>query len=482
MIKRLKFNTEQIRRASSVLQKIDLRMSSKDFSNYQDIIDIMIFILLKPCELRSLADVELLKQATRSLDFFANLGSDLLHEQCCRNLRHKYVPIGYFIFKEGEQGDNFYFIISGRVQVLKDFNPSDPQASIFDNEIKQLSNFETFGERAMDSDALRTASVRAIENTHLAYLNKDSYQIIAKSVKNQLKKAYFEEFANLDFFHNWRFQDIKVFYDRAYVKKYSMNATVYKEGDPLDYVYIIKKGEFKIVKIIKTSTIDLNEMFKGDFEKILCGMSTPRTYTISERLEARFQRKKYGNLYYMEKKKPVTIKYITTGQMFGEMEFLMQNNNTRTHSVYSVTEQSELYMVKREYFETILDKVPSIKNALIQLSEQKNNNFMRQLLQYEKHFNDLTEVKKDLERNINLDFLQLGSTEKRLPSPVLQQIRSTQPVVKKVVKIPKIEREVQRIETKKKFLMRKRKKSAFKIHYSNSEMDGSQYNFISSIK
>lgn len=67
-----------------------------------------------------------------------------------------------------------------------------------------------------------------------------------------------------------------------------MNATVYKEGDPLDYVYIIKKGEFKIVKIIKTSTIDLNEMFKGDFEKILCGMSTPKTYTISERLEARF--------------------------------------------------------------------------------------------------------------------------------------------------------------------------------------------------
>ncbi|CAD8079099.1 unnamed protein product [Paramecium sonneborni] len=266
-----------------------------------------------------------------------------------------------FVAFEGEQGDNFYFIISGRVQVLKDFNPQDLQASIFDNEIKQLSNFETFGERAMDSDALRTASVRAIENTHLAYLNKDSYQIIAKSVKNHLKKAYFEEFANLDFFLNWRFQDIKVFYDRTYVKRCSMNATVYKEGDPLDYVYIIKKGEFKIVKIIKTSTIDLNEMFKGDFEKILCGMSTSKTYTISERLEARFQKKK----------KPVTIKYITAGQMFGEMEFLMQNNNTRIHSVYSVTDQSELYMVKKEYFEIILDKAPSIKNALIQYHNRK---------------------------------------------------------------------------------------------------------------
>lgn len=67
-----------------------------------------------------------------------------------------------------------------------------------------------------------------------------------------------------------------------------MNSTVYKEGDPLDYVYIIKKGEFKIVKIIKTSTIDLNEMFKGDFEKILSGMGSPKTNTISEILEARY--------------------------------------------------------------------------------------------------------------------------------------------------------------------------------------------------
>ena len=82
-----------------------------------------------------------------------------------------------------------------------------------------------------------------------------------------------KEFANLDIFHNWKFQDIKVFYDKAFIKKYSMNACVYKEGSTLDYVYIIKKGEFKIVKTILTSTIDLNEMFMGDFEKILLGMN-----------------------------------------------------------------------------------------------------------------------------------------------------------------------------------------------------------------
>lgn len=103
-----------------------------------------------------------------------------------------------------------------------------------------------------------------------------------------MKKTYFEEFANLDLFHNWKFQDIKAFYDKAYVKKYSMNSCVYKEGDLLDNVYIIKKGEFKIVKTVLSSTIDLNEMFMGDFEKILSGMSTSKTKTLSDIIEARY--------------------------------------------------------------------------------------------------------------------------------------------------------------------------------------------------
>lgn len=67
-----------------------------------------------------------------------------------------------------------------------------------------------------------------------------------------------------------------------------MNALVYKEGEVPEYIYIIKKGEFKVVKIIKTSTIDLNEAFKGDFEKILSSMSSTKVKTTSEILEARY--------------------------------------------------------------------------------------------------------------------------------------------------------------------------------------------------
>ena len=44
---------------------------------------------------------------------------------------------------------------------------------------------------------------------------------------------------------------------------------------------------------------------------------------------------------------------------------------------------------------------------------------MRQLLSYEKNFNDLTEAKKEIEKNINLDFLEIGTREKPKPAKPL---------------------------------------------------------------
>ena len=57
----------------------------------------------------------------------------------------------------------------------------------------------------MDEEAIRTASCRTLENSHLAYLDKESYLTILNNVKHLMKKTYFEEFASLDLFHNWKF-------------------------------------------------------------------------------------------------------------------------------------------------------------------------------------------------------------------------------------------------------------------------------------
>lgn len=49
---------------------------------------------------------------------------------------------------------------------------------------------------------------------------------------------------------------------------------------------------------------------------------------------------------------------------------------------------------------------------------------MKQLLAYEKNFNDLTEAKKEIEKNINLDFLEIGTREKPKPTNPLPKLDS----------------------------------------------------------
>lgn len=48
-----------------------------------------------------------------------------------------------------------------------------------------------------------------------------------------------------------------------------MNHYIYKEGDKVKGVYLVKKGEFKVLKSIKTNKIDLNENFYGDLEQMI---------------------------------------------------------------------------------------------------------------------------------------------------------------------------------------------------------------------
>ena len=62
--------------------------------------------------------------------------------------------------------------------------------------------------------------------------------------------------------------------------------------------------------------------------------------------------------------------------MFGEMETLM-GFNQRTHSIFSVTDQSEVYRIKVEHFISILEKLPNLKLQLTNIATKKNASFLR---------------------------------------------------------------------------------------------------------
>src|SRR5512136_1496981 len=100
---------------------------------------------------------------------FPSLREDTL-TYVARNAREVRVAAGDRICEEGEAGDAFYVILSGRVQVSKLLQLSTPHL------LTELRPGNFFGELALVEDAPRVASVDALEETMLLVITKRDFQ------------------------------------------------------------------------------------------------------------------------------------------------------------------------------------------------------------------------------------------------------------------------------------------------------------------
>jgi CRP-like cAMP-binding protein len=71
---------------------------------------------------------------------------------------------GSDVIRQGEQGDTFYIVVSGRLEALVD-----------GLEVGELAPGDSFGEIALLRDSERTATVRALEDSELVELGRDAF-------------------------------------------------------------------------------------------------------------------------------------------------------------------------------------------------------------------------------------------------------------------------------------------------------------------
>ena len=94
---------------------------------------------------------------------FANLPRDTIR-QLAGKLSQEQMPVGEIIISQGDEGDKFYLVRRGRVEVLKD-----------NHRVQILESGDCFGEVALLAKVKRTATVRVLEDTELLSLNQDQF-------------------------------------------------------------------------------------------------------------------------------------------------------------------------------------------------------------------------------------------------------------------------------------------------------------------
>ncbi|MBW2262617.1 MAG: cyclic nucleotide-binding domain-containing protein [Deltaproteobacteria bacterium] len=112
-----------------------------------------------------MSDIDLLKKAS----IFAKLTDDQL-KKIVSSGEQKKIGDGDLVFKEGDSGHEAYVVVEGRVQITMEMDRPTEQAPVH-----TVAQGRLFGEFALVSDHERSASARAVKDTVLFTLSRETF-------------------------------------------------------------------------------------------------------------------------------------------------------------------------------------------------------------------------------------------------------------------------------------------------------------------
>jgi len=116
-------------------------------------------------------------------------------------------------------------------------------------EVVVLSNGACFGELALMNSKPRAATIVALSPTHTSYLVKRDYKaIIGKAMKKNIDsiKDFLKQICSLQHLTNNTLQKLSYYIKEV---KTPRGQVVFKEGEPVDGIYLVRDGEYEKTKV-----------------------------------------------------------------------------------------------------------------------------------------------------------------------------------------------------------------------------------------
>lgn len=123
-------------------------------------------------------------------------------------------------------------------------------------EVATLGPGKSFGELALIRHKPRAATIRCLQDTHFATLDKHDYEISLAKIERKRMNKILTFMMGIPCFKGWTHNSILKF--SYYLKKVKVtrNQCLYRYGDPANRIFIIKKGDFELTRKLYRNKLD----------------------------------------------------------------------------------------------------------------------------------------------------------------------------------------------------------------------------------
>lgn len=284
--------------------------------SYNDKVDIG-KICSKPFKMREVWENRDLAAYIKSCVFFKDL-NDFTCNELCEKLSTVNFNSGDIIIKQGEVGYNMYIIVSGVVGVFMN-----------DRLVDRMVETNIVGEKALESDNPRNASVIAETDVQVLLLKKEDYLNIVMRHKHKQRYHIVKFLKSVEFFKDLLGAKLELIAFNTITARYKDKQEIFLENQPANSIYLVKEGSVKLTVHVTV---------------------TSRRRIPNKKQETRVEKKVYEK----------TLKVCQANDFFGEEE-LIELENRKCKAI--CCGDCEIFIVKRENLIEILNE-KELKNLL----------------------------------------------------------------------------------------------------------------------
>eukprot|EP01038_Epipyxis_sp_PR26KG_P013799 gene13799-18509_t len=276
------------------------------------------------------------------------------------------IPKHEFVFNEGDPGNHFYLILDGEISIVRKkvikIDPNDQNAAFLMDMIPEEDSYNIlvklfrgncFGETALENaGGKRSAGAKATQFSRLLVMSATVYLKIISQYRSALKEQVKQALITSQLFQGWDEDKMDRLSTFAILRSFNANNDIFKAGDRVEYLMMIKSGIVKLMKgVAKPDTSAL--LFAARNHTLTDKEEIPGLWVLNKNWRNRLDAVPTGEFtdedgadIIDEDSHDFTVGVLGTGQVFGELSILDPNQPS---SITAVSFTSvELFCFEKE--------------------------------------------------------------------------------------------------------------------------------------